>query len=326
MIISVSRRTDIPSYYTEWFFNRIKAGFVYVRNPMNPHRISEVSLSPEVVDGIVFWTKNPAPMLDRMDELKDYTYFFQFTLNPYSSDVEQNVPPKNEVVIPTFQKLSSAIGKEQVVWRYDPILLSEKYTLQYHIKYFQLLCDKLSDYTEKCTISFIDLYKNIRRRISSLEIVTLSHDQIEELVGQLSEIAKEHGIYIDTCAEEIDLRKFGIKHASCIDAHRLERIGKCKLDIERDPNQRAACGCVASIDIGAYNTCMNGCVYCYANFNQTLVNDCCGKHDAGAPLLYGEVSANDFIKPREMKSCKNDQMNLFGASAIIPEDYLKTGI
>ena len=311
MIISASRRTDIPSYYSEWFFNRIKAGYVYVRNPMNPHRISEVSLSPDVVDGIVFWTKNPAPMLDRLDELKDYTYYFQFTLNPYGSDVEQNVPSKNEVVIPAFQKLSSAIGKERVVWRYDPVLLSEQYTLEYHVNCFRLLCDRLSDYTEKCTISFIDMYKNIHRRMSSLGILALSHDQIEELAGRFSEIAGEHGLSIDTCAEEIDLSKFGINHAGCIDARRLERIGNYKLDIERDPNQRAACGCAASIDIGAYNTCRNGCVYCYANFNQTLVNDCCGKHNAGAPLLCGEVSADDVIKPRVMKSCKNGQMSLF---------------
>lgn len=312
MILSVSRRTDIPSYYSEWFFNRIKAGYVYVRNPMNPHRISEVSLSPDVVDGIVFWTKNPTPMLNRLDLLKDYAFYFQFTLNPYSSDVEKNVPSKSEIIMPTFQKLSSAVGKERVVWRYDPILLSEKYTLQYHIKYFRKLCDKLADYTEKCTISFIDLYKNIHRQISSLGITALSHDQIEELMGQFSEIAKDHGIYIDTCAEEIDLDQFGIKHASCIDAHRLEHIGNYKLDIERDPNQRAACSCVASIDIGAYNTCKNGCVYCYANFNQTLVNNCFDKHNAGSPLLYGEVSADDVIRPREMKSCKDRQMNLFG--------------
>lgn len=312
MIISVSRRTDIPSYYSEWFFNRIKAGYVHVRNPMNPHRISEVSLSPDVVDGIVFWTKNPAPMLDRLDELKGYAYYFQFTLTPYASDVEQNIPSKNEVVIPAFQKLSSEIGKERVVWRYDPILLSERYTLKYHINYFQLFCDRLSGYTEKCTVSFIDLYKNIKRRISSLGISTLSHGQIEELMGQFSEIAKEHEIHIDTCAEEMDLSKFGIGHASCIDAHRLERIGDYKLDIKRDKNQRAACCCAASIDIGAYNTCKNGCVYCYASFNQTLVDDCCGKHSADSPLLYGEVSADDVISPREMKSCKNGQMNLFG--------------
>lgn len=303
MIISVSRRTDIPSYYSEWFFNRLKAGYVYVRNPMNPHHISEVSLSPDVVDGIVFWTKNPSPMLGRLDELKDLTYYFQFTLNPYDSDVEKNLPSKKEVVIPTFQKLSQAIGKERVVWRYDPILLNEKYTLQYHVESFQLFCDRLSDYTEKCTVSFLDLYQKIRRRISPLGITFLSRRQMEELMGRFSEIANEHGIYIDTCAEEIDLSQFGIGHASCIDARRLERIGNYKLDIGRDKNQRSVCGCAVSIDIGAYNTCQNGCAYCYANYNQTLVDDCCARHDAGSPLLFGEVSVEDVIKPREMKSC-----------------------
>jgi len=312
MIISVSRRTDIPSYYSEWFFNRLKEGYVYVPNPMNPHRISEVSLSPEVVDGIVFWTKNPTPMLKRMDELQDYTYYFQFTLTPYGTDVEKNIPSKNEVIIPSFQKLSSMIGKERVVWRYDPILLSDKYTLQYHMKYFRVLCDRLADYTEKCTISFLDLYKNMQRSITSLGIRPLSEGQAEELAGYFSEVAKEYGIYIDTCAETIDLDKYGIKHASCIDRYRLERIGNFRLDVERDKNQRAACGCVTSIDLGAYNTCKNGCVYCYANFNQTLVNDCCRKHNPASTLLYGEVMADDIIRPREMKSFRDDQMSLFG--------------
>jgi hypothetical protein len=279
---------------------------------MNPHRISEVSLSPDVVDGIVFWTKNPTPMLNRLHELQDYTYYFQFTLTPYGADVEKNIPSKNDIVIPTFQKLSSMIGKERVVWRYDPILLNDKYTMQYHMKYFRVLCDKLADHTEKCTISFLDLYKNIQRSISSLGIRPLTPEQAEELAGYFGEVAKEYGIYIDTCAEDIDLSKYGIGHASCIDRHRLERIGKYKLDIERDKNQRDACGCVSSIDLGAYNTCRNGCIYCYANFNQTLVNDCCSKHIPSSPLLYGEVSAEDVIKPREMKSFRDDQMNLFG--------------
>lgn len=309
MIISASRRTDIPSYYSEWFFNRLKAGYAYVRNPINPHLISEVSLSPDVVDGIVFWTKNPTPMLNRIDELFDYTYYFQFTLTPYGTDVEKNVPSKNDVIIPTFQKLSSLIGKERVVWRYDPILLSDKYTMQYHMKYFRALCGKLADYTEKCTISFLDLYKNIRRSIASLGIRTLTPEQAEELAGYFSQVAKEHGIYIDTCAEDIELSKYGIEHAGCIDRRRLERIGNYKLDIERDKNQRAACGCAASIDLGAYNTCRNGCAYCYANFSKTLVNDCGSKHDPTSPLLYGEVSANDVIKPREVKSFRDAQIN-----------------
>lgn len=311
MIISASRRTDIPSYYSEWFFNRLKDGYAYVRNPMNPHRISEVSLSPDVVDGIVFWTKNPIPMLNRLNELQDYTYYFQFTLTSYGRDIEKNVPSKNDNIIPTFQKLSSQIGKERVVWRYDPILFNDKYTMSYHKKYFRVLCDKLSDYTEKCTISFLDLYKNIQRRIAPLGIHALTSRQAEEVTGCFSEIAKEHNIDIDTCAEEIDLSKFGVGHASCIDGNRFERIGMYKLDIGQDKNQRVACGCVASIDIGTYHTCKNGCVYCYANFNHTLVNDCCKKHNPTSPLLYGEVTAEDIVKPREMKSFRDDQMSLF---------------
>ncbi len=312
MIISASRRTDIPSYYSEWFFKRLKDGYAYVRNPMNPHRISEVSLSPDVVDGIVFWTKNPTPMLSHLDELRDYTYYFQFTLTPYGTDVEKNIPSKNDIIILTFQKLSSLIGKERVVWRYDPILLNDKYTLQYHMKYFRILCDRLADYTEKCTISFLDLYKNIQRSISPLGICPPTSQQAEELAGCFSEIAKEYGIYIDTCTEDIELSKYGVGHASCIDRRRLERIGTYKLNVEKDKNQRAACGCITSIDLGAYNTCRNGCVYCYANFNQSLVGRCCGKHDPSSPLLYGEVSADDIIKPREMKSFRDGQMNLFG--------------
>lgn len=311
MIISASRRTDIPSYYSQWFFNRLKDGYAYVRNPMNPHRISEVSLSPDVVDGIVFWTKNPTPMLEHLDKLRDYTYYFQFTLTPYGPDVEKNLPSKNEVMIPTFRKLSSLIGKERVVWRYDPILLNEKYSLQYHKDCFRVFCDKLANYTEKCTISFLDIYKNIQRSITPLGIRPLALGEAEELAGYFSEVAYEYGIYIDTCAEEIALDKYGIKHAGCIDRYRLERIGNFKLNIQRDKNQRAVCGCVESIDLGAYNTCKNGCVYCYANFNQTLVNDCCGKHNPNSPLLYGEITEEDVIKPREMKSYKDCQMNLF---------------
>lgn len=311
MIISASRRTDIPSYYSNWFFNRIKEGFVYVRNPMNPHQISKVSLTPDVLDGIVFWTKNPSPMLSRLDELCDYTYYFQFTLNPYGTDIERNVPSKSEVVIPVFQKLSSIIGKERVVWRYDPILLNPKYTVEYHIRYFRLLCDKLSRYTEKCTVSFIDLYKNIQRSISPLNIITPSHMQIEELMGYFSETAAEYGIYIDTCSEEIDLTRYGISRSSCIDKQRLERIGGYSLDVNKDKNQRPTCKCVSSIDIGAYNTCNNGCVYCYANFNQTLVNRCRGSHDDRSPLIFGNVSPEDIVKHREVRSLKKDQLNLF---------------
>ena len=161
MIISVSRRTDIPAFYSEWFFNRLKAGEVLVRNPMNARQISKIKLTPDAVDGIVFWTKNPAPMLDRLYLLKDYIYYFQFTLNAYGKEIESGVPSKNRFVIPTFQRLSDLIGPDRIVWRYDPIFLNETYTIDYHIYYFEKLARRLSPFTRKCTISFLDSYRNI---------------------------------------------------------------------------------------------------------------------------------------------------------------------
>ena len=311
MIISASRRTDIPTYYSDWFYNRIKEGFVYVRNPMNIHQIGKIALTPDVIDGIVFWTKNPLPMIDRIDELRDYTYYFQFTLNAYGKDIEPNVPSKNDVVIPTFQKLSKKIGKDKVVWRYDPILFNKVYTVDYHIKYFKVLVDRLKGYTEKCTVSFLDFYKNTKRNTSRLGLITPTLDQKEDLMRKFSEIANAAGIYIDTCAEDIDLSKFGIQHAHCIDKERIERLGDYKLVVEKDKSQRPECGCIESIDIGAYNTCKNGCLYCYANYNQDTVSKNYSLHDPLSPLLFGTVTDKDVIKVRDVKSCRECQINLF---------------
>ena len=137
MILSVSRRTDIPNYYSEWFYNRIKEGFLYVRNPMNAHQVSEIKITPDVVDCIVFWTKNPLPMMKRLNETKDYNYYFQFTLTGYGNDVEVNLSNKKTEMIPVFQELSEKIGKQKVIWRYDPIFFSDRYTKEYHLKAFK---------------------------------------------------------------------------------------------------------------------------------------------------------------------------------------------
>lgn len=311
MIISASRRTDIPSFYSEWLFNRLKEGYVCVRNPMNIHQISQISLSPDVVDGIVFWTKNPTPMLERIHELDNYTYYFQFTLNSYGKDIEKNVPSKNDVIIPTFKKLSSIIGKERIVWRYDPILINEHYTREYHKKYFQKLCDSLCNYTEKCTVSFVDLYKNTERNTKSLNIHTPSNEEVLELMSFFSKIAHENGIYIDTCTEEYDLSSLNIKHACCIDKSRLERIGNYQLKIGKDKNQRSICGCIESIDIGMYNTCENGCMYCYANFNCEMAQKNHNKHNPLSPLISGEIEYDDKLNIRNVKSNINNQLQFF---------------
>ena len=149
MILSVSRRTDIPNYYADWFYNRIKEGFLYVRNPMNYHQVSRIELSPDLVDCIVFWTKNPEPMMARLHELDDYAYYFQFTLTGYGRDIEPNVPHKKDRMIPVFQRLSETIGSSRVVWRYDPILFNDVYTEEYHLRAFERIADALADFAEK---------------------------------------------------------------------------------------------------------------------------------------------------------------------------------
>ena len=311
MIISASRRTDIPTYYSEWFLNRVKESYVCVRNPMNIHQISRIDLSPDVVDGIVFWTKNPIPMIDRLSELENYVYYFQFTLNAYGKDIEPNVPSKNDFIIPAFQKLSSLIGKERVVWRYDPIFVNDYYTIAYHKKYFKALCAKLSKFTEKCTVSFIDLYKNTARNIKRFNIQTLSNDDVLELMSYFIAVAKNEGIYIDTCAEEYDLSSLGITHACCIDKHRLERLGNYTLKIGKDKNQRGVCGCIESIDIGMYNTCKNGCAYCYANFNPTIAATNHSAHISTSPFICGNIEEDDKVNIRKVQSNIKSQLTLF---------------
>lgn len=311
MIISASRRTDIPSYYSEWMINRLKEKYVFVRNPMNIHQVSKIDLSPDVVDAIVFWTKNPTPMLPYLDQLKDYTYYFQFTLSAYGPDVEKNLPSKNKIIIPTFQQLSKEIGKERVIWRYDPIFFSKQYTMEYHCKYFEVLASKLGDYTEKCTVSFMDMYRNTERNVKPLDIVKDTYEKQTELLQRFVEISNKYGLYIDTCAEVNDFRNIGVEHSHCIDRERIERIGGFRLDVDKDTNQRAECGCVASIDIGAYNTCKNGCLYCYANYSTNTVEKNFGMHNPKSPLLFGEIEDSDVIKERKVESMINNQMNLF---------------
>ena len=311
MIISASRRTDIPAYFADWFYQRMEEGFVHVRNPMNVHQVSEVPLTPDVVDGIVFWTKDPRPMMDRLDRLQEFPFYFQFTVNPYDTDLEPGVPKKADKIIPAFQELANGLGKERVIWRYDPIVLTDKYTVDEHVRRFRMLADKLSGHTEKCVISFVDLYQKTQRNMAGVDLLPLGVPEMEQLAEAFSGIAREHGLGLETCAEALDLDAFGIQHACCIDRALLERISDCELDVAKDKNQRLVCGCVASIDIGAYNTCSHLCRYCYANFSEQAVKDARAQHDPRSSLLVGHLSDEDVVTPRKVKSLKQTQTTLF---------------
>ena len=311
MILSVSRRTDIPNYYSDWFINRIKEGFLYVRNPINIHQISKIDLSPEVVDCIVFWTKNPENMIERLDELKRYKYYFQFTLTGYGKDIEPNIPDKRSVLISTFKNLSDKIGKDKVIWRYDPILLSNKYTMEYHLKAFEEISGSLAGFTEKVIISFMDSYTKTQRNTAGLNIGQITNEDMNNLAGKMVQIAEKHQLKMETCAEQIDLQGIGIQHGSCIDKKLIEKILGCKLIVGKDKNQREECGCYESVEVGTYNTCSNGCKYCYANYSDEKVKESIKLYNPHSPLLCGTIGDNDKITDRSVKSLKDTQISLF---------------
>lgn len=311
MILSVSRRTDIPNYYSEWFFNRIKEGFLYVRNPMNVHQISKIDLSPDVVDCIVFWTKNPEPMIDRLDELSAYNYYFQFTLTGYGKDMECNLPHKRERMIPVFQRLSEKIGSNRVIWRYDPILFSKIYTSEYHLKAFQQIAVALKGYTNKCVISFVDEYAKNKKNMERLGSPSIPEMDLREFAEKLSNITHENGMCIASCAENIDLEQCGVEHNSCIDKKLIEELLGCRLKVSKDKNQRKECDCVESVEVGTYNTCKNGCKYCYANYSRESVIKNCNNYAPNSPLLCGVITAEDKITERKVKSLKEEQYSLW---------------
>lgn len=309
MILSVSRRTDIPAFYGDWFINRLKEGFVYVRNPMNIHQVSKIQLSPDNIECIVFWTKNPSEEfinnLKVIDNL-GYKYYFQFSVTSYDKSVEVNIP-KKAILMDRFIRLSERIGKEKVIWRYDPIFFNEHYDFDYHKKWFEYIAAKLENHTEKCIISFLDYYSKIRSRLIFNGIPEVQEQQIHEFAFYLSAIGNKYDIKVESCCEEIDLSSVGIEHGHCINAELINRICPLQYDFKKDKSQRQACGCIESIDIGSYNTCRNGCIYCYANWKDS-VNTI---YDPNSPILCSTINSDDKITDRPIKSCELLQAKLF---------------
>lgn len=311
MIISASRRTDIPAFYSDWFFNRIKERYVLVPNPYNSKMISRISLDPAVVDCIVFWSKNPAPMLEKLDKLKEYNYYFQFTLNPYGPDIENHLPAISKR-IDTFKRLSDRIGKEKVIWRYDPVLTNETYTPGFHKEKFAEIAYELKEHTEKCMLGFIDHYQHIRTAVGQFNIQPLLKADIEEMAVSFKKTVDTCSIQLDTCTVKVDLTHLGIPGGLCIDNQLVERIAGYPISVRKDKNQRDICRCAESIDICTYESCLNGCIYCYAikgNYNTVKYN--LNKHDKDSPMLVGELQEDDIVKERLVKSLRNDQFSLF---------------
>ena len=291
MIISCSRRTDIPAFYSGWFMNRIREGFVQVRNPMNAKQVRRVSLAPEEVDCMVFWTKDPAPLLDKLHLIKDYTYYFQFTLTPYDKDIEPHLPPKDQIM-DTFVRLSDRIGPKRVIWRYDPILLSERITINNHLDQFGKMAGRLAGHTEKCIISFIDMYRHISSRMTGLSVRPPADSEMRHLAQGMAGIVRSSGMVMETCTEKIDLSDLGIKHGKCIDDRLISELTGKKMVAAKDKHQREFCGCVTSVDIGEYNTCAHLCQYCYANVSRKKIEKNRLLHNDHSTLLIGEINGS----------------------------------
>jgi len=240
---------------------------------------------PCAVDGIVFWTKNPYPMLSKLHKLNNYMYYFQFTLSLYDKDIETNLPQKQELIL-TFKQLSAIIGSDRVLWRYDPILINQKYSIDYHVSAFESIARELHGYTQKATISFIETdYRNVKGNMAKLALQELSIDIKQEIAYKLANIAKKYEIAIESCATSLNLAQYGIQPARCIDDRLFSKLLNRKLYITSDKNQRQNCGCVVSKDIGMYNTCKNGCLYCYANYNPKTVDENFNRHSPSSPLI-----------------------------------------
>lgn len=305
MIISASRRTDIPAFYSEWFMNRLREKYVCVRNPMNTRQVSRISLDVKDVDFIVFWTKNPAQIMDKLNEIDSigHQYYFHFTLNSFDGSIEPNVPKKTQL-IDTFRRLADRIGPEKVIWRYDPVFFTDKSHFNYHTQWFGYLADKLHTYTHRCVISFLDLYQKTKRNLKEINYSTLTEAEIINLIKEFRTILKNKNISLETCASHLDLSEYSVKHSSCVDPGLIGKILRSEIEFAKDRNQREECGCMVSRDIGAYGTCMHLCRYCYANFSPKQVLSNCGMHSPDSPLILGSINEHDRITEIKPKSVK----------------------
>lgn len=293
MILNVSGRTDVVAFYSEWFMKRYKAGFFDVRNPFNKHLVSRIFV--EDIDAIVFCTKNPLPIINKLKDI-DKPIIFQVTLTPYKKDIEPGVPDKSDI-IKGIKNIAEILGSENVYVRYDPIFVNDDYDIDYHIKVIDKMCSLLEGYTKVIIISFLDDYKNVRHNWDTLKPKVLTVEDYEKIGINFSRIARDHGMVVQTCAEKENLCEYGFTKGDCV-SHELA----FKLTGKSFPTWKARkngeCNCVAMVDIGDYNSCGHLCKYCYANYDEKRVASNRLLHDDESTILIGKIEEGDIIKRR----------------------------
>jgi len=301
MIISASRRTDIPAFYSEWLMNRVRAGYCTVPNPFNTHQISRISLKPDEVTVIVFWTRNPRPLMPYLEALDrtGYHYYFQYTIMSNPRQIDRKSPPM-DAAIRTFQELSAHVGSRRVVWRYDPIVLSNQTDVDFHLRTYQTIATQLVGYTQRSVISIVDEYSKAKKRLKTLAENDIhvhfpndSDPMLADLMGGIKGIADQHHYELFSCAEQLNLTHFGIQPGKCVDDTLIQEAFGIDVTQSKDKTQREACNCVTSRDIGVYDTCLFGCQYCYATRSFELATSNYQQHDPLSPSLIGHHDVPD---------------------------------
>ena len=308
MILHTGMRTDIPAFYAPWFVNRLRAGEVCVRNPYDAAQVTRYRLDPAVVDLIAFCTKNPAPMLPHMDLLAPYGQFWYVTITPYGRNIEPHVPPWQEVVR-AFRQLSAIVGAHAVGWRYDPILIDERYTIDFHRQSFARMAEALAGATEMVVISFLMRYAKTRRNFPESREVT--HAERMELGAYIVETARTHGMTVYPCGGGEELAAFGADIGGCMTPRIYERALGRRLNFPHYARQRKECDCYLGADIGAYDSCPHLCRYCYANTHFTRVRKNRRLHAPASPFLIGHAEAGDRVHTARQESWLDVQESLF---------------
>ena len=309
MIINTGQRTDIPAFYSKWFANRLDEGFVLVRNPYYPKLVTKFILNPDVVDVISFCSKNPRPMFQYMDKLSKYKQFWHITITGFGKDLEPNVPHVDQV-IEDFKYLSNIVGPNSIVWRYTPIIVTDKYSIERHIRAFEYIASRLSNYTKVVVFGFLDLYDKLQK--IHPELKDTSNENKIFLAKEFLKIANKYHMELRLCSKEKWLKDYGIDVNGCL---RLEDYEKA-LGVKLKPTQKMEarknyCSCFLSNDIGSYNSCLHLCKYCYANGieKQILINH--KKHDEHSPFLIGHSEVDDQIKIAKQESWITKDISLF---------------
>ena len=307
MIINTGQRTDIPAFYSEWLANRLREGYVCVRSPYDQGLVSRYRLDPAVVDAICFCTKNPAPMFEYAPLLSGFGQLWYVTITPYGRDIEPRVPDKHRL-LGDFRRLSGIVGRNAVIWRYDPILVSERYSVSYHLRAFETMAAELKGYTDTVVISFIDLYAKVRRNFPEAREVT-AEERLD--VGRaLIETASAHGMTVRPCAEGNELAAYGADCGGCMRIGDFEKAIGRRLSAPKIKGARPGCSCYLSCDIGAYDTCGHLCRYCYANTDSRTVLENMRLHDPKSPFLIGGYRPGDRVHDVQQKSWISDQTSM----------------